>query len=104
MGRPEPQPKSIIVAPGGSVRAQSRTALAPMAVEGARPRPARNSTATPSYPLDRSVIDRTLSVAKGLTPQFTRPRHDNMQATAQDTRLMRGRALATIRPKSATHI
>src|SRR6266700_27965 len=67
MGRPDPQPKSITVAPGGSVRAQSRTALAPMAVEGARPRPARNSTATPSYPLDRSVIERTLSVAKGLT-------------------------------------
>src|SRR5262245_1964416 len=57
----------MTAAPRGSLRAQSRTAFAPMAVEGARPRPARNSTATPSYPLDRSVIDRTLSVAKGLT-------------------------------------
>src|SRR5262245_15957862 len=46
----------MTAAPRGSVRAQLRTSLVPMAVEGARPRPARNSAATPSYPLDRSVI------------------------------------------------
>lgn len=40
----------------GSVRAQWRTSRVPTAVDGARPRPARNSAATPSYPLDRSII------------------------------------------------
>src|SRR5215218_5081649 len=40
----------------GNVRAQWRTSRVPTAVDGARPRPARNSAATPSYPLDRSII------------------------------------------------
>src|SRR3954452_10885314 len=61
-GRPDPQPTSMTAAPRGSVRAHSRTSLAPMAVEGARPRPARNAAATLSYPFDGSVIDRTSSV------------------------------------------
>src|SRR5215211_6609022 len=51
----------MTAAPRGSVRAHSRTSLAPIAVEGARPRPARNAAATLSYPLDGSVIDRTSS-------------------------------------------
>src|SRR5215212_8834428 len=44
----------------GSVRAQLRTSRVPTAVDGARPRPARNSAATPSYPLDRSIISGLL--------------------------------------------
>src|SRR5215216_2193660 len=56
MGRPVPQPKSMTAALRGSVRAQLRTSRVPTAVDGARPRPARNSAATPSYPLDRSII------------------------------------------------
>src|SRR6266508_844249 len=61
-GRPDPQPISMTAAPRGRVRAHSRTSLAPMAVEGARPRPARNAAATLSYPLDGSIIDTTSSV------------------------------------------
>src|SRR5215831_14987420 len=59
MGNPAPQPKSRTVAPRIRVRAHSRTGFTPMPLErvGALPRFARNSAATPSYPLDRSVIE-----------------------------------------------
>src|SRR5215213_10929414 len=50
----------MIAALRGSVRAQWRTSRVPTAVDGARPRPARNSEATPSYPLDRSIISGLL--------------------------------------------
>src|SRR5687767_15640092 len=59
----------------GSVRAQWRTSRVPTAVDGARPRPARNSAATPSYPLDRSIIS-------GLF-QFLEPNGLRLRSTLQ---------------------
>jgi hypothetical protein len=56
MGKPGPQPRSITAAPPGTVRAHSRTACTSIPVERPLPRRARNSTATPSYAFDRSIL------------------------------------------------
>jgi len=56
-GKPGPQPRSITAAPLGNVRAHCRTASTPTPVERPLPRRARYSTATPSYPFDRSILD-----------------------------------------------
>ena len=56
IGKPDPQPRSMTEARRGSVRAQLRTAFTPIPAERALPRPARNSTATLSYPFDRSSM------------------------------------------------
>jgi hypothetical protein len=98
MGNPGPQPKSITAAPCGSVRAHSRTAFTPMPFERvcAQPRPAKNSAATLSYPLDRSVIEwsplvlygprtaveRTLSIRCSMSPP-TVSRHTTRSARAR---------------------
>src|ERR1700691_2197880 len=56
MGKPGPQPKSMTLPPRGSVLAQFRTSFTPIPVDRILlPRRARNSSATASYPLDRSI-------------------------------------------------
>ena len=56
MGKPGPQPRSITLLPRGNVLAHFRTSFTPIPVDRILlPRCTRNSFATASYPLDRSI-------------------------------------------------